>query len=95
MENTRKSDVVAFCIASKVDLYSQLQRLQDGKFLTFHEQRALILNQFKALDMVENLASQNEINIARINQAESVLKSVESVENIIQSTLYKLTQSWQ
>lgn len=95
MENTRKSDVVAFCIASKVDLYNQLDRLDRGNFLSIQEQRNLILNMFKCLDLLESISDKNEQNIARINQAESVLKSVQSVENILQSTLYKFTMSWQ
>lgn len=95
MENTRKSDVLAFCIASKVDLYSCLDRLQRREFMSVQEQRNLILNFFHSLDMLENLCNQNEQNIARINQAEKVLNDVQSVENILQSTLYKLTQSWQ
>lgn len=94
MENTRKTDVVAFCMASKVDLYNYLDRLQNSRFLTIQEQRNLILNQLYALDLVENIANQNEQNIAKINQSESILKSVQSVENIIQSTVYKFTQSW-
>lgn len=94
MENTRKSDVVAFCTASKVDLYNQLDRLDRGNFLTMQEQRNLILNQFQALNLIENLANQNEQKIAKINQAETLIKSVKSVENILQSTFYKFTQSW-
>lgn len=94
MENTRKSDVLAFCRASKVDLYSFLDRLQSGKFLTMQEQRNLILNQLQALDLVEHVTNQNEQNIAKLNQAESIVKSVQSVENLIQSSVYKFTQSW-
>lgn len=95
MENTRKSDVVAFCTASKVDLYSCLDRLQRGQFLSVQEQRNLILNFFQSLDMLENICNHNEQNIARINQAENLLREVQSVENILHSITYKLTQSWQ
>lgn len=94
MENTRKSDVVAFCMASKVDLYNYLDRLQRGQFLTINEQKNIILNQFQCLDMMEHITNQNEQNIGRINEAQRIIETVQSVENIIQSTIYKFYESW-
>jgi hypothetical protein len=94
MENTRKSDVLAFSVSSKIFLFAHLDKLNNGSYLSVQEQRNLVLNMFKALEIAENVTEENEQNIAKINQSETLIKSVQSVENIIQSSVYKFTQSW-
>jgi len=94
MENTRKSEVLAFSVSSKIFLFAHLDKLNNGSYLSVQEQRNLVLNMFKALEIAENVTEENEQNIAKINQSETLIKSVQSVENIIQSSVYKFTQSW-
>ena len=94
MENTRKSDVLAFSVTSKMYLFAHLDKLNNGSYLSVQEQRNLVLNMFKALEIAENVTQQNEQNIAKIKEIEKLVKTVQSVENLIQSTMYKITTSW-
>jgi hypothetical protein len=94
MENTRKSDVLAFSVTSKMYLFAHLDKLNNGSYLSVQEQRNLVLNMFKALEIAENVTEQNEQNIAKINEIQNLVKTVQSVENLIQSTMYKITTAW-
>lgn len=94
MENTRKSDVLAFSVASKMYLFNYLDKLNNGSYLSVNEQKNMVLDMFKALEIAENLTEQNEQNIAKINEIETLLKRVDTVENVIQSTMYKITTAW-
>jgi len=94
MENNRKSDFLAFSVASKMYLFNYLDKLNNGSYLSVNEQKNIVLDMFKALEIAENLTEQNEQNIAKINEIQTLLKKVETVENIIQSTMYKITTAW-
>ncbi len=94
MENTRKSDVLAFCYNAKIDLYDYYNRLESTNFLTLKEQKNLVINQLKAINLLEFITNENEQNIAKINEIQTLLKKVDTVENIIQSTMYKITTAW-
>jgi len=94
MENTRKSDVIAFSVTSKMYLFNFLDKLNNGSYLSVNEQKNMVLDMFKALEIAENLTEQNEKNIAKINEIQTLLKKVDTVENIIQSTMYKITTAW-
>jgi hypothetical protein len=94
MENTRKSDFLAFSVTSKMYLFNYLDKLNNGSYLSVNEQKNMVLDMFKALEIAENLTEQNEQNIAKINEIETLLKRVDTVENVIQSTMYKITTAW-
>jgi hypothetical protein len=94
MENTRKSDVIAFSVTSKMYLFNYLDKLNNGSYLSVNEQKNMVLDMLKALEIAENLTEQNEQNIAKINEIQTILKKVDTVENIIQSTMYKITTAW-